>query len=243
MIDEDRGAGGPQPGDLGARARRRHFERLLGDDVALRLAEADLEPVEQVLAVVVVLVDDADLGVGVVLPDVAAVDEPLADVVREPRGRVRVLLPVTCERLRARGREEVRNLGGVEVRPDREAHLGAERADDREHFVLLHEPARQLDALSRVVGVVVIDPLDLPAGDAALAVRALRRVDIAEVRLHRRRDHAVRGRRAGERERAADRDVLRSDTRIGGDARGGVSLGKRPRDAERQRSDQRKPEK
>ena len=239
---EDRRAGRPQPaicdrGSVDVTSNGCSETMLVFD-----LPEPDLEAVDQVLAVVVVLVDDADLRVGVVLADVTPVDQPLADVVREPGGRPRELLPVAGERLRARGREHLRHARGVQVRPDGEIDLGAERADDGEDLVLLDQPPRELDAVRRVVDVVVVDPVDLTAEDATLPVGPLRRVDVAEVGLHRGRDRPVERRSPGQREAAADLDRSGGDARRRGGTDRRVGLRERTRDAQRESAEQREPE-
>ena len=70
---------------------RGDLERLLVDDVRRLAAEARLEAGDVVLAVVVVLVEDADLGVRAVAGDRLAVELALELVGRLPAGRPGVL--------------------------------------------------------------------------------------------------------------------------------------------------------
>ncbi len=179
------------------------------------LAETGLQALEDVLPVVVVLVQDADLGIGAVARDRLPVDPSLELVRRLPADRPRVPRRVRAEDRGAGRIEHLRHLARVEVRPHGEVHLGAERPDDGEDLVLLDELARELHAVGRVVPVVVEVEDDLAAADAALAVRPLAGVDPREVRLHGDGDRRVQRRRPGERERAADGDRLRGDAGLG----------------------------
>src|SRR5204863_5468493 len=108
------------------------------------VAETGLEARDVVLAVVVVLVDDPDLRVRAVMGDRLPVELALELVGGLPASRPGVLLPVRAPRRRTGRNEHLRDLLRVQVRPDREVDLGTERADDREHVVLLHETAREL---------------------------------------------------------------------------------------------------
>ncbi len=141
-------------------------------------------------------------------------EDPRLVVVRGlPAAGPRVLLRVREHR--GAGRDQhLRHLASVHVRPDRLVDRRPERADQREDLVLLDELPRQLDGVRRVVTVVVVLEHDLAAVDAALAVGALARVDVREVRLHRGRDRSVERRRAGQREGPPDRDRPGGDPRL-----------------------------
>ena len=203
------GPGRPQPGELRARRAARDLVRRPRRRPArctLRGSERRLEAVQVVLAVAVVLVEDRDLRVRVVVLDVEAVDPRLRDVVGLPPDRPRILLVLAAE-LRRAGRDEYLRHGlRVQVRAYGLVDLRADGAHDREDLVLLDELARQLDGVDGVVAVVVVLPDDLAPVDAALAVRALAGVDVAEVHLHSRRDRAVARDRSGQRIRPADLD-------------------------------------
>ena len=97
------------------------------------------------------------------------------------------------------------------------------RVEDREDVVLLDELSRQLHGLRRVVRVVEVDVVDLPAVDAAVSV------DVLEVRVGAVRDRAEERRRPGDRDRAADRDRRRRDARLAARERGGREQRAAPR--------------
>jgi hypothetical protein len=78
---------------------------------------------------------------------VGAADAGLGEEARQVRQRPGVLRGVARDRARAAPDEELRDPELVEVWPDREGVLGADRVEDREHLVLLDEPARLLDRL------------------------------------------------------------------------------------------------
>ena len=199
-------AGPAQRDHLGRDRRVGDLEALGHDDLALVGAETGLEPGDVVLAVAVVLVDDADLRAGQVLDDVPPVDRRLRLVVGLPADRVLVLDVVGAPLGRAGRDVELRHLLLVEVRGHRLLRLGAEAADEREDLVLLDELLRLLDGQRRVVAVVLGLEGDLPAEDAALPVVVTCRVHVAEVRLHPDRDRRVAGCRSAERERPPDGD-------------------------------------
>src|SRR5690606_40941236 len=150
-------------------ARVGHLVALLGDDGDAGALDGLLEAAGQVLAEVVVLVEDGDLGVGLLLLEVGGVDAGLGDVVGLPADGPRVLgvgAPLGC----AGGDEHLRNLALVGVVPGGGGGGGAERLEEREHLLLLDQAAGLLDGLGRLVAVVADDDLDLAAVDAALLV-------------------------------------------------------------------------
>jgi hypothetical protein len=73
--------------------------------------------------------------------------------------------------------EELWHLLLVEVRADRQRVLRADAVEDREHPVLFHQLARELDRLRDVELVVEVLVGDLPPEHAAV------RVDVLEVRI------------------------------------------------------------
>ena len=208
---EDRRAGRPKLGDLRAHVRGRHLVRLRGDDVRRLRPQPLLEAFQVLLAEVVVLIENRDLRVRTVVGDRLAVDPRLVVVRGLPAARPRVALCVGEHRRTGRV-EDLRHLPGVEVGPDPLVHRGPERPDDGEHVVLLDELPRQLHRVRGVVAVVVVLEHDLAAIHAALAVRPLARVDVREVRLHRRCDRRIERRRPSQREGPPDGD------RPGGDS-------------------------
>ena len=182
--------------------------------VALRLddlvAEELLDALLGVLAEVVVLQEEADLGVGHVLGDVLADDLALDLVVGLPAEGHRPGLGVVAPAERAGGDEEVRHLLVVEEVDDRAVGGGAEGADGREDLVLEHQLVGQAAGLGRVVAVVLDGEVDLAAVDPAGGV------DEVEVGLRAGRDLAVAGGGdAGQREGAADRDRVVGDADVG----------------------------
>ena len=215
-----------QPRDLRTDVVVRDVVALLRDDLLLLGAEPVLEPARQLLAVVVVLEEDADLRLRPRPSQVAAVDRALREVARLVADRPRVLLVVLAPRARAARDEQVRHLQLVQVGADGEVRLRPERVVDREHLLVLDEVARLLDRLRRVVRVVDVVVLDLPAVDAAVSVHVL------EVGVGALRHRGVCGGGPGQRRRAADQDLLR---RHAGRRR---PAGRRRRD-DRERTEQR----
>ena len=124
----------------------------------------------------------------------------LGHVVRLPAGRVRVRLDVGAPGRRAGGHEQVRDLLLVGVVPDRQVVRRPERVEQREHLVLLDQPADVGHRALRLVAVVERDELDLAPVDATRCVLGL------EARLGSRGDARVRRSRAAERVRAAELD-------------------------------------
>ena len=168
-------------GDFVGGFRHDHLGRLV--------AEAGLDAVQVVLTEVVVLIEDADLGVRMILENVLAVDAALDEVVRvEAHGPGEVLR--IGELRGAGGGEQLRHFLAVEIF----LHGGVRRrADDLEgeqHLVALDQLADLLDGLRRRVGVVILDQVDLAAVDAALVVDHLQ---IGGLRLA---DSGIGGRRS-----------------------------------------------
>ena len=136
------------------------------------LAQAFLEAAEIVAAVVVVLVQHADLGVLDVGQDVLGVDHRLGVVVGLEAHGPREVLGIAPLR-RAGGDVELRHLLLVHVLVDRRVARRAERLEEREDLVLLDELADHFHRLGRAITVVERDELDLAAVDAAGIVDAL----------------------------------------------------------------------
>src|ERR671924_114569 len=79
--------------------------------------------------------------------------------------------------------------------------LSADAVEDRQDVVLLYELSRQRDRLRDLELVVLVLVDDLASEDAAF------RVDVLEVRVGASADGGIRGSRAGERNRPAERDA------------------------------------
>ena len=141
---------------------------VLGDPTDL-LAEALLEAVPVILAVIVVLHQHADPGVLDVGQDVLGVDHRLGVVIGRVTHGPRELLGIAPLR-GAGGDEELRHLLLVHVFVDRGVARRAQRVEGAQHFVLLDELSDHLDRLGRRVAVIEADELDLAAVDAALVI-------------------------------------------------------------------------
>ena len=211
----DLGAGRLQRGDLRPDVDVGRHVALPAHD--LRMRDLVVEPLHAVLPELVVLEEVADLLTGEVLLDVGAEDLPLADVVKLPAKRLRVLGRVVPAVAAGRD-EDVGHFLGVEEADRRQVRGGAQAVEDRVHVVLQDQLVDVADGLGRVVAVVEIGVLDLAAVHTAVGV------DVLEVRVGRGRDLAVAGcGRAGERLVAADEDLGRGDARRG---RGGRTGGR-----------------
>ena len=182
-------------------------------DLAGLLAEPALEAGEEILAVVVVLVEDGDLRGRLRPHDVPREHDPLGLVARDVADRPRVALEVAPPRRRAARDEELRDARLVEEVADRQVVRRPERVEHREDAVLLDELADRLDRPRRVVGVVEVLVLDLPPVHAAAVVHVL------EVGVRASRDRGRRRGLAGERRGAADQDRVVAHARVGRGAR------------------------
>src|SRR6185312_13253975 len=167
-------------------------------------AEAVLEALDVVFAVIVVLVEDGDLGVRLLLQEVLGIDMRLTLVVGLPAhgpGEVLRVVPLGG----AGGDEELRYLLGIHVFVDRRIRRRAERVEDQQHLVALDQLAGLLDRLRWRVGVVIGDEIDLSAVDPT------RRVDLVEIGLLGLADHAI-----GRSGTAIGHDVADLDLGVGG---------------------------
>ena len=179
-------------GDFVGGFRHDHLRRLV--------AEAGLDAVQVVLAEVVVLIEDADLGVRMFFQDVLAVDASLDEVVGVEAHRPGKILRIGELRRAGRG-EQLRHLLGVEIFLHRRVRGRAEELEGEQHFVALDQLAHLLDRLGRRVGVVILDQVDLAAVHAALIVDHLH---IGGLGLA---DGGIGGGRSGERIGLADLDL------------------------------------
>ena len=101
---------------------------------------------------------------------------------------------------RAGVEQELRHALRVEIFVHGGLRRGAERAVQRQHFLLLDQPPRRLDAFRRAVGVVHGEEFDLASVDAALFVQHL------EIGLADPAQHAVERAGAGMRHGLAELD-------------------------------------
>ena len=157
----------------------------------------------------------AIFAAGRVRREVAAVDLALGVEARQVRQRPRVLLVVRANWAVPLPGEELRHLLLVQVRLGGERLLGADLVEHQEDLVLLDQAPCLLDGLGRVVAVVEVAVLDLPAVDAAVVVHVL------EVGGRAVGDDRVGGLGAAERHGAADQDRARGDARGVGGRRAG----------------------
>ena len=200
-IDEDVGVGGLDRHHLGIHRRHADLVGHAGDDHAvIFVAQHVLQPEDVVLAEIVVLVEHAELGVGVMLQDVGGVDARFGPVVRLPADGPGEMLGIAPAR-GAGGDEQLRHLHGVHVFLDRGVRRGAERREDQKHLVALDQLARLLHRLRRAVGVVIGNEVDLAAVDAAIVV------DHPHIGAHRLADDAVGRCRPAIRHDVADLDL------------------------------------
>ncbi|MGY4499124.1 hypothetical protein ACVWYH_003055 [Bradyrhizobium sp. GM24.11] len=166
-----------------------------------------LERTQEVAAEIIVLVEDADLGVRLHADDVPRQDACFGRIQRQPRHRPLELLRVIPLR-RAGVEQQLRHALGVEIFVHGGLRRGAERAIEREHLFLLDEAPRRLDAFRRAVGVVHGEKLDLAPVDAALLVQHL------EIGLADPPEHAVERAGAGMRHGLPDLDLGVAGARI-----------------------------
>ena len=157
------------------------------------------------MAVLVVLVENCDPRPSRTSEDVLAVDRSFFRVGRREADRPRVLPVVAAERRRAGSDEELRHAQLVEEPPDREVAVRPQRAEHREHLVLLHEPGRVAQRSSGVVAVVEVPERDPAAEDTTL------RIHVFEVRVGAPRDVARRLRLAAQRDGRTELDLGRRD--------------------------------
>ncbi len=128
-----------------------------------------LEGAEEIAAEIVVLVEDADLGVRLHVDDVPGQNTRFGRIERQARHGPFVVLRIVPFR-GAGVEQQLRHALGIEIFVHGGLRRGAERAEQRQHFVLLDQPPRRLDAFRRAVGVVHGEELDLAPVDAALLV-------------------------------------------------------------------------
>ncbi len=209
---------------LGVDGRHRDLVGDAGDHHAVVfVAQHVLQAENIVLAEIVVLIEQADPGVGIVLQDVGRIDARLRPVVRLPADGPGEVLGIAPAR-GAGGDEQLRHLHGVHVFLDRGVAGGAERGENQEDLVALDQLARLLHGLGRAVGVVIGDEVDLAAVDAAIVV------DHPEIGAHGLADDAIGRCRPRIRHDVADLDLGV------GDARCRISSARRPAVWPRRRS-------
>ena len=187
---------------------------LFSDDARALACDRTRQAGQHVEAELRVLVEDGNACFRLRRHDGLAVDVALAAVALEEAHRPRVPREAAADRLRAVACVQLRHLLRVQVVADREVVRRADRVEDGEHPVLLDEPACELDGLRRVISVVHVAVLDLPAVDAAL------RVHVVEVGLRARPDRPEGGCLSCQRNGATEQNGRRRDTWVG---RGGAA--------------------
>jgi hypothetical protein len=142
----------------------------LADDHGRGLfAEAGLQSGNVVAAKVIVLVEDADFGVGVIFQNVLRVNAAFGLVVgieRDGPGRVLRIRETRC----SGGSQELRHLPGIEVFLNGRVRGRADNLEGEQDLVAFDEFAHLLDRFRRTVGVVVLNEVEFTAVDAALLV-------------------------------------------------------------------------
>jgi len=106
------------------------------------------------------------------------------------------------------GSVQRRDILAVEIFLHGGLRAGAERAEQREHFLLLDQTPRRLDGLRRAVGIVQRQERDLAPVDSALLVQHL------EIRRLGAADHAIKRPRPGMRYGLAELDLSVARARI-----------------------------
>jgi hypothetical protein len=114
-----------------------------------------LQPGHVVLAEVVVLIEDCDLCVRLVCDDVLTEDDRLGLIIEIESERPGIFRVVGAPRRRAGRDEQLRNFLIVEVLTDGEIGRRAERVEERENVILLHQSLDELHGLRGIVTVVL----------------------------------------------------------------------------------------
>ena len=147
------------------------------------------------------------LAFGFTLDDMLGEDARFGRIQRQARHGPFVVLRIVPFR-RAGVEQELRHALRVEIFVHGGLRRGAERAEQRQHFLLLDQPPRRLDAFRRAVGVVHGEELHLAAVDAALFVQHL------EIGLADAAEHAVERAGAGMRHGLSELDFGVAGARI-----------------------------
>ena len=167
------GAGVLQRDQLAVDRRVGGLEVLGVDDHRLGLVtQCCGQPVQHVLAEIVVLVEHGDPGVGFALQDMCGIERGLGLQVGLPAHRPGEVSRIV-EGGGTGGDEELRHLLLVEVAADRHVERRAQHVEHRGDLVALDQLAGILHHLGRRVAVVEADEVDLAAVDAALGVQSL----------------------------------------------------------------------
>jgi hypothetical protein len=145
---------------------RHHLRRAAG------VLQHLLERSQEVAAEIVVLVEDRDLGVRLHAEHVFGQDACFRRVERQPGQRPFVVVRIVPLR-GPRIQQQLRHALGIEIFMHGGLRRGAERAEQRQHFLLLDQPPRRFDRLGRAIGVVHREEPDLAPVDAALLVQHL----------------------------------------------------------------------
>jgi len=166
-----------------------------------------LNGAKEIAAEIVVLVEDADLGVRLHADDMLGENARFGRIKRQARhGPFEVFRIVPFRR--AGIEQELRHAFRVEIFMHGGLRRGAERAVQRQHFLLLDQPPRRLDAFRRTVSVVHAEEFYLASVDAALFVQHLK-IGFADAP-----QHAVERTRAAMRHGLAELDFGVAGARI-----------------------------
>ncbi|MGY4300982.1 hypothetical protein ACVWXN_009077 [Bradyrhizobium sp. i1.4.4] len=164
---------------------------LLGhDQLRCLVSEHVLDAGEVVFAEIVVGIEDRDLRVRPLLQNVFCEDlclDPVAGLEAHGPGKVLRVVPLAG----AGGEEELRHLLGIVILLHGGLGRRAQRVEDQEDLVALDQLADLLHGLRRRVAVIIGNPVDLAAVDAALVV------DHLEIGFLGLADDAVGGRGTG----------------------------------------------
>lgn len=166
-----------------------------------------LEGAQEIAAEIVVLVEDADLRIRLHAHDMLGEDARFGRIERQARHGPFVVLRIVPFR-RAGVEQQLRHALGIEIFVHGSLRRGAERAEQGQHFLLLHQPPRGFNAFRRAVGVVHGQELYLAPVDAAQFVQHL------EIGFADTAEHAIKRTRAAVRHSLAELDFGVARTRI-----------------------------
>ena len=117
---------------------------------------------EEGLAQLIVLVEDADLRIGLRGEDVLGVDAPLGAGGRVEADRPGEILGIV--KLIGTGRDkQLRCLVLVEIGPNRQIGEAAKALKGERDAVFFYEPPGQLDGLGRAIAIIKADEVELAA--------------------------------------------------------------------------------
>ena len=164
-------AGGLQLQDLRVDRRVRHLIRQRLDHHLVELiAQAVLQAVDVVAAQIVVLIQDADLRVGLMRQDVFGIHLSLQPVARLKRDAPGVVLGIGDEHRRAGAQPDIGHFLLVDIFADRGIRRSTDGLEQDGDLFILDQLADDLDRFRRAVAVIQGNQVDLAAVDAALFI-------------------------------------------------------------------------